>query len=81
MFLPARHDYSRYFGQHAMQHADFVPRSDTYKTFRLEDSSWESHGFSLLERYYPEMAPMLDDIFTDTTSLTDHTCAPFRLLQ
>ena len=39
----------------------------------LQDYTWEDQGFSLLNRYYPDIAPMLDDKFRLAYNLTYNT--------
>lgn len=49
--------------------------STTEGIFRTQDFSWEQHGFSLISRFYPLIAPLLDDIFDHTYNLTYNTLA------
>lgn len=41
--------------------------------FRTQDFSWEQHGFSLMSKFYPLIAPVLDEQFKHTYELTYHT--------
>eukprot|EP01138_Halocafeteria_seosinensis_P016342 gb/GECG01016673.1/.p1 GENE.gb/GECG01016673.1/~~gb/GECG01016673.1/.p1 ORF type:complete len:733 (+),score=88.35 gb/GECG01016673.1/:1-2199(+) len=66
--------YSYYEKLHALplRYRDF----DTSEgIFRTQDFSWEQHGFSLLSRFYPLLAPLVDDQFKHTYELTYHTLA------
>lgn len=41
-------------------HVDFNVRADEYSIFRTQDFSWEDQGFSILSRYYPDIAEFFD---------------------
>lgn len=41
--------------------------------FFLQDYSWEEHGFSLVNRYYPDIATLLDNKLSLTSNLTYNT--------
>lgn len=40
--------------------------------FRVADYDWSDHAFSLLSRFYPEIADQLDNQFTLIQELTYH---------
>lgn len=65
-------DFSHYHGGVEMAHEDFNVKSADYKVFRLQEFSWEEHGYSLMNRYYPGAGDLLDDLFTETFNLTDY---------
>lgn len=79
-------NYSKYWGDVDMKHQDFDVRSSAYKLFRLQDYTWEEHGFSLINRYYPNIAELLDAVFTEAFTMTEYSLfdstnvdtAPFR---
>ncbi|XP_073472292.1 sestrin-2 [Aquarana catesbeiana] len=44
-------------------------------TFRAHDFTWNTHGYSLLHRLYPEVGQLLDEKFQVAYNLTYHTIA------
>ncbi|XP_050787961.1 sestrin-2 isoform X2 [Gopherus flavomarginatus] len=44
-------------------------------TFRAQDYSWEDHGYSLINRLYPDMGQLLDEKFQVVYNLTYNTIA------
>lgn len=56
------------FCGHPLAYRDFDTHA--FAPFRTQDYSWEDQGFSLVSRYFPEAAPLLDDQFSHTYSLT-----------
>ncbi|XP_069751228.1 sestrin-1-like isoform X3 [Narcine bancroftii] len=55
---------------------DFSRRGEqTPPTFRAQDYSWEDHGYSLINRLYPEVGQLLDDKFQVVYNLTYNTMA------
>ncbi|XP_069827731.1 sestrin-2 [Dendropsophus ebraccatus] len=55
---------------------DFTRRGEQAPpTFRAHDFTWEDHGYSLLQRLYPEVGQMIDDKFQVSYNLTYHTIA------
>lgn len=65
---------ARYLKDASFGYSDFANREETdISTFRVQDYSWEEHGFSLINRLYPDMGQMLDDKFSCTFNLTYHT--------
>ena len=65
-------DFSHYHGGVELTHEDFNVKSADYRVFRLQDFSWEEQGFSLINRFYPGVGELLDDLFTETFNLTDY---------
>ncbi|KAG9355562.1 hypothetical protein JZ751_000400 [Albula glossodonta] len=58
---------------------DFAPRGEQAPpTMRAQDYSWEDHGFSLMNRLYPDMGQLLDEKFQVVLALTYHTMAMHR---
>ncbi|XP_038058705.1 sestrin-1-like isoform X1 [Patiria miniata] len=68
-------DLSHYLIEPDFKYKDFAKRGEVSQipTFKAQDYSWEDQGFSLLNRYYPDVAPMLDDKFRLAYSLTYNT--------
>jgi len=64
-------DFSHFHGGVEVAHEDYNVKSTEYKTFRLQEFSWEDQGFSLINRYYPGTGELLDELFTETFNLTD----------
>ncbi|XP_078423564.1 sestrin-2-like isoform X3 [Cetorhinus maximus] len=55
---------------------DFSRRGEqTPPTFRTQDYSWEDHGYSLINRLYPEVGQLLDEKFQIVYNLTYNTMA------
>ena len=44
----------------------------------VQDYSWEDHGFSLVNRLYPDVGQMLDEKFQMAASLTYNTMASHK---
>lgn len=42
---------------------------DHFKVFRVQDYSWEDHGFSLINRLYSDIGHLLDDRFRSVVTL------------
>lgn len=54
-------------------YADFVKFKESTQTFRASDYSWETHGFSIANRLYPEIGDSLDEKFTVAKEFTYNT--------
>ncbi|XP_007892939.1 sestrin-2 isoform X1 [Callorhinchus milii] len=55
---------------------DFSRRGEhTPPTFRAQDYSWEDHGYSLINRLFPEVGQLLDEKFQVVYTLTYNTMA------
>ncbi|KAK9881553.1 hypothetical protein WA026_016430 [Henosepilachna vigintioctopunctata] len=54
---------------------DFAKRSDqkNISTFRVQDYSWDDHGFSTVNRLYNDVGNLLDDKFKTAYNLTYYT--------
>ncbi|KAG5898391.1 hypothetical protein JTB14_030369 [Gonioctena quinquepunctata] len=54
---------------------DFVKRGDSQDipTFRVQDYSWDDHGYSLVNRLYNDVGNLLDDKFRTAYNLTYYT--------
>lgn len=57
-------------------YVDFTRRgTQAPPTFRAQDYTWEDHGYSLIQRLYPEGGQLLDEKFQMAYSLTYNTIA------
>ncbi|XP_040545879.1 sestrin-2 isoform X3 [Gallus gallus] len=55
---------------------DFTRRGEQAPpTFRAQDYTWEDHGFSLINRLYPDVGQLLDEKFQVVYNLTYNTIA------
>lgn len=54
---------------------DFAKRSEPqkYHIFRVQDYSWDDHGYSLVNRFYNDVGNLLDDKFKTAYNLTYYT--------
>jgi sestrin len=68
-----RNDLSRYTGSVEMRHYDFDVKSKNYNIFLVQEYGWKEHGYELLRRFYPDIADLLDEEFTQTYSMTYNT--------
>ncbi|XP_070567733.1 sestrin-1-like isoform X3 [Ptychodera flava] len=68
-------DLSKYLDDPEFTYQDFAKRglTGTIPTFRVQDYSWEDHGFSLMNRLYSEIGTLLDDKFRVAYDLTYNT--------
>lgn len=66
---------ARYLEDPSFGYSDFATRNPEMdiSTFRVQDYSWEEHGFSLINRLYPDIGQLLDDKFSCTINLTYNT--------
>ncbi|KAF7230512.1 sestrin-1 isoform X1 [Nothobranchius furzeri] len=75
--VPSR-DISRHFEDTSYGYQDFARRGEQVPTFRAQDYSWEDHGFSLVNRLYPDVGQMLDEKFQMAYNLTYNTMATHK---
>ncbi|MBN3322963.1 SESN3 protein, partial [Atractosteus spatula] len=67
---PCCADPSRFVSDPEFGYQDFDRREeDHFQVFRVQDYSWEDHGFSLVNRLYSDIGHLLDDRFRTVTSL------------
>ncbi|XP_005454676.1 sestrin-1 isoform X1 [Oreochromis niloticus] len=71
-------DISRHFEDPSYGYKDFSRRGEQVPTFRAQDYSWEDHGFSLVNRLYPNVGQMLDEKFHMVYNLTYNTMATHK---
>jgi len=67
------HYLKKYIGEFSIKHLDFDVRSKEYRPFRVQDYSWQEQGYSLVSRFYPKLAALLDEEFTHIYNLTYNT--------
>ncbi|XP_043213480.1 sestrin-2-like isoform X2 [Amphibalanus amphitrite] len=77
---PPRHDIDRFVEDADFAYEDFSRRGEgsSVPTFRVQDYSWEDHGFSLVNRLYSDVGVLLDDKFRTAYQLTYQTMGSFR---
>nr|XP_020451957.1 sestrin-3-like isoform X2 [Monopterus albus] len=63
-------DPSRFITDPDFCYQEFARREeDHFQVFRVQDYSWEDHGFSLVNRLYSDIGHLLDDRFRSVTTL------------
>ncbi|XP_046877053.1 sestrin-3 isoform X2 [Hypomesus transpacificus] len=63
-------DPSRFITDPDFGYQEFARREeDHFQVFRVQDYSWEDHGFSLVNRLYSDIGHLLDDRFRSVTTL------------
>jgi len=74
---PVKDDICRFLIDAEFTYEDFAKQSSGpgIATFRVQDYSWEEHGYSLANELYSEIAELMDDKFQTTQNLTYYTCA------
>nr|XP_020444021.1 sestrin-1 isoform X2 [Monopterus albus] len=75
--VPSR-DISRHFEDPTYGYQDFSRSGEHVPTLRVQDYSWEDHGFSLVNRLYPDVGQMLDEKFQMAYNLTYNTMATHK---
>uniref|UniRef100_A0A7M4E015 Sestrin 1 n=1 Tax=Crocodylus porosus TaxID=8502 RepID=A0A7M4E015_CROPO len=73
--LAPTRDVSRHFEDTSYGYKDFSRHGMHVPTFRVQDYSWEDHGYSLVNRLYPDVGQLLDEKFHIAYNLTYHTMA------
>uniref|UniRef100_A0A3Q2XQW2 Sestrin 4 n=1 Tax=Hippocampus comes TaxID=109280 RepID=A0A3Q2XQW2_HIPCM len=64
-------DPSRFVTDPDFDYQDFARRDeDHFQVFRVQDYSWEDHGFSLANRLYSDIGHLLDERFRSVTAVT-----------
>jgi len=71
--VPTKLDIERYIGIYHMEHTDFDVRSPHYNVFRVQDYCWDEQGYSLVDKFYAEAAPLLDEQFSYGFHMTYQT--------
>jgi hypothetical protein len=70
-----REDIARYVIDGDFSYSDFYRRGEAseFTTFRIQDCSWDDHGFSLINQFYNDVGNLLDDKFKITYNMTYYT--------
>jgi len=70
-----REDIARYVIDGDFSYTDFYRRGEAsdFTTFRIQDCSWDDHGFSLINQFYNDVGNLLDDKFKITYNMTYYT--------
>ncbi|XP_006003802.1 sestrin-1 isoform X3 [Latimeria chalumnae] len=69
-------DLSRYVEDPEFGYQDFARREEEQlQIFRVQDYSWEDHGFSLVNRLYSDIGHLLDEKFRTVYALQNGTMA------
>ena len=73
---PVNDDICRFLIDAEFTYEDFAKQSSGpgFATFRVQDYSWEEHGYSLANELYSEIAELMDVKFQTTQNLTYYTC-------
>ncbi|XP_041076349.1 sestrin-3-like isoform X1 [Polyodon spathula] len=67
---PRPTDLSCFLSDPEFRYQEFTRRNeDHFQVFRVQDYSWEDHGFSLVNRLYSDIGYLLDERFRTVTSL------------
>ncbi|XP_005445776.2 sestrin-1 isoform X1 [Falco biarmicus] len=74
----ATRDVSRHFEDTSYGYKDFSRHGMHVPTFRVQDYSWEDHGYSLVNRLYPDVGQLLDEKFHIAYNLTYNTMATHK---
>ena len=77
---PTRDELDRFVEDADFAYEDFSRRGEgsSVPTFRVQDYSWEDHGFSLVNRLYSDVGVLLDDKFRTAYHLTYQTMGSFQ---
>ncbi|XP_053153771.1 sestrin-1 isoform X5 [Hemicordylus capensis] len=73
--LPPTRDVSRHFEDTSYGYKDFSRHGMHVPTFHVQDYSWEDHGYSLVNRLYPDVGQLIDEKFQIAYNLTYNTMA------
>lgn len=65
--------FARYIKDPTFRYKNFADRIDRHQYLNINEYSWEGYGFSLVDRFYPEMGQLLDDKLRVCESLTYNT--------
>uniref|UniRef100_A0A8D0GBV6 Sestrin 1 n=1 Tax=Sphenodon punctatus TaxID=8508 RepID=A0A8D0GBV6_SPHPU len=68
-------DVSRHFEDTSYGYKDFSRHGMHVPTFCVQDYSWEDHGYSLVNRLYPDVGQLIDEKFHIAYDLTYNTMA------
>ncbi|CAJ0956593.1 unnamed protein product, partial [Mesorhabditis belari] len=71
-------NFQRFTGNLSFTYVDFQSRSDSTKTFKIHEFSWDQHGYVILEDLYNEVTGKLDEKFNLTQNLTYKTMGQYE---
>lgn len=65
----------KYIDDVSFRYEDFakIKEKKDFDVFRAQDYNWQEHGYSFINRLYPEIGTLLDDKFNCTYNLTYYT--------
>ncbi len=66
-------NFAHYLKDPSFRYKNFADRLDRNQSLNVNEFSWEESGFSLVDRFYPEMGQLLDEKFKVCESLTYNT--------
>ena len=65
--------FGKYLKDRTFRYKNFADRDDREQSLNVNEFSWEGYGFSLVDRFYPEMGQLLDEKFKVCESFTYNT--------
>ena len=65
--------FAHYLKDPTFRYKNYADRLDRNISLNVNEYSWEGYGFSLVDRFYPEMGQLLDEKFKVCESLTYNT--------
>lgn len=70
--VPIQPDISQFVKDIDFQYVDFAKRGrdSEFPTFRINDFNWDEQGYSMISRFYDDVAQLLDDKFRTIYNLT-----------
>jgi len=70
--VPVEPDISQFVRDVEFQYVDFAKRGreSEFPTFRINDFNWDEQGYSMISRFYDDVAQLLDDKFRTIYNLT-----------
>ncbi|XP_048349044.1 sestrin-1 isoform X2 [Sphaerodactylus townsendi] len=71
-------DVSRHFEDTSYGYEDFSRHGMHVPTLHAQDYSWEDHGYSLVNRLYPDVGQLIDEKFHIAYDLTYNTMASHK---
>lgn len=69
-------NFDHYLKERTFRYENFADRLDRSQSLNTNEYSWEEYGFSLVDRFYPEMGQLLDEKFRVCQELTYYTYVP-----
>ena len=66
-------NFDHYLNDRRFRYENFADRNNRSQFMNTNEYSWEGYGFSLVDRFYPEMGQLLDEKFRVCQELTYRT--------